>query len=242
MWDSYGLDQYKLGSGDFSEDARGRWYFNVTVEYTKKTVMSTEAIGIDLGCKTAATASNGDFVSSREYRNLEQKLGIAQRANKKSRVRSIHAKIKNRRKDKTHKFTSKLASSSSAVFVGNVSSLGMAKTRQAKSVLDAGWGIIKEQLHYKCNSAGVLFEVVNESYSTQTCSCCQKIPDSSPKGRADLGIREWGCSECGAEHDRDINAAKNILAAGHAVLACGEDALATSMKQEPLGTSDRVPA
>ena len=221
MWDSYGLDQYKLGSGDFSEDARGRWYFNVTVEYTKKTVMSTEAIGIDLGCKTAATASNGDFVSSREYRNLEQKLGIAQRANKKSRVRSIHAKIKNRRKDKTHKFTSKLASSSSAVFVGNVSSLGMAKTRQAKSVLDAGWGIIKEQLHYKCNSAGVLFEVVNESYSTQTCSCCQKIPDSSPKGRADLGIREWGCSECGAEHDRDINAAKNILAAGLRRLEAG---------------------
>ena len=58
------------------------------------------------------------------------------------------------------------------------------------------------------------FEEVNEAYSTQVCSCCGATPDSSPKGRAGLGIRHWICSECGAEHDRDINAAKNILAAG----------------------------
>ena len=58
------------------------------------------------------------------------------------------------------------------------------------------------------------FEEVNEAYSTQVCSCCGAKPDSSPKGRTDLGIRHWICSECGAEHDRDINAAKNILAAG----------------------------
>ena len=221
IWDSYGLAKYKLGSGDFSEDARGRWYFNVTVECESNPTQATSAIGIDLGCKEAASASNGEVVSSREYRKLEQKLGIAQRANKAARVRNIHAKIKNRRKDKIHKFTSKLVSSSSAVLVGNVSSLGLIKTKKAKSVLDAGWGIIKEQLHYKCNRAGVVFEVVNEAYSTQTCSCCQKIPGSSPKGSAGLGIREWVCSECGAEHDRDINAAKNILAAGLRRLEAG---------------------
>jgi transposase len=85
----------------------------------------------------------------------------------------------------------------------------------AKSVLDASWGQIKSTLEYKCANAGVIFEVINEAYSTQTCSCCGIIPDSSPKGRAGLGIRQWVCSECGAEHDRDVNASKNIAAAGH---------------------------
>lgn len=92
----------------------------------------------------------------------------------------------------------------------------------AKSVLDAGWGQLKAMLAYKCEHAGVVFEVINEAYSTQTCSCCGIIPDSSPKGRADLGIREWVCSECGAEHQRDINSARNILALGLQRLAEGK--------------------
>ena len=91
----------------------------------------------------------------------------------------------------------------------------------AKSVLDAGWGMLKTMLEYKCAHAGVVFEVVNESYTTQTCSCCGGIPASSPKGRAGLRIREWTCSVCGTAHDRDVNAAKNILAAGHGRLAVG---------------------
>ena len=74
---------------------------------------------------------------------------------------------------------------------------------------------------YKSHQAGIVFEVVNESYTTQTCSCCGAIPASSPKGRAGLRIREWVCSECGTEHDRDTNAARNILASGHRRLAAG---------------------
>jgi transposase len=81
--------------------------------------------------------------------------------------------------------------------------------------------MLKTMLEYKSHQAGVVFEVVNESYTTQTCSCCGAIPASSPKGRAGLGIREWVCSDCGAAHDRDVNAAKNILAAGHRRLAEG---------------------
>jgi putative transposase len=69
-------------------------------------------------------------------------------------------------------------------------------------------------LEYKCAHADIVFEVVNEAYTTQACSCCGTISASSPKGRAGLGIREWTCSDCGATHDRDINAAKNILAVG----------------------------
>ncbi len=100
------------------------------------------------------------------------------------------------------------------IFVGNVASAVMIKTKMAKSTLDAGWSKLKMMLEYKSRQAGVVFEVVNERYSTQTCSCCWVIPDSSPKGRAGLGIREWKCSNCGAVHDRDVNSARVILALG----------------------------
>lgn len=117
------------------------------------------------------------------------KIGsAAQRANKKARVRSIHAKIRNRRKDTIHKFTTALANNHAAIFVGDVSSSRLAKTKMAKSVLDAGWAMLKTQLEYKAIGRSVVYEVVNESNSTQTCSCCGTIPSSSPKGRAGLRI------------------------------------------------------
>ena len=76
-------------------------------------------------------------------------------------------------------------------------------------------------LQYKCDDAGVLFVEVDEAFSTQTCSTCGALPKSRPKGIAGLGIREWTCTECGAHHDRDVNAARNILAAGHRRLDVG---------------------
>ncbi len=82
----------------------------------------------------------------------------------------------------------------------------------AKSVLDAGWFMLKTQLEYKSIAMQGVFVEVNEKYTSQTCSCCGLISQNSPKGRAGLGIREWTCAECGTPHDRDINAAKNILA------------------------------
>lgn len=221
VWDSFDLSQYKFRSGSFNEDARGRWYFNVVVSVEVEQSTGIRSTGIDLGCKDAATDSNGDGVRGREYRRLEEKLGIAQRAKNKSRAKNIHAKIKNRRQDGLHKYSRKLVNENAAIFVGNVSSSGLAKTRMAKSVLDAGWASLKTMLEYKSDHAGIVFEEINEAYSTQSCSCCGSIPASSPKGRSGLRIREWTCSECGAEHDRDINAAKNILAAGHRRLAVG---------------------
>ncbi len=105
--------------------------------------------------------------------------------------------------------------------MGDVSSQKLVKTKMAKSTLDAGWSMLKTMLEYKSQQAGVVFEVVNESYTTQTCSCCGNIPASSPKGRAGLRIREWTCSDCGAAHNRDTNAARNILAAGLRRLEAG---------------------
>ena len=222
VWDSYGLSQYQFRAGSFSEDSRGRWYFNVCVQVECQPTTGTSAVGLDLGLKDTATPSAGDkLAAGRFYRDLESKLGKAQRARKKARVRAIHAKIKNRRKDAMHKFSTALVNDHAAIFVGDVSSAKLVKTKMAKSVLDAGWAMLKTQLEYKAIARSVVFEVVNESYSTQTCSCCGVIPASSPKGRAGLGIREWTCSECGALHDRDVNAAMNILAAGHRRLAVG---------------------
>ena len=95
----------------------------------------------------------------------------------------------------------------------------LAKTRQAKSVLDAGWSAFRTMLLYKCADAGVWFAEVDEAFSTQTCSVCNNR--TGPQGREGLGIRGWQCGVCGAIHDRDVNAAHNILAAGHRRLAEG---------------------
>lgn len=127
----------------------------------------------------------------------------------------------NRRRDAMHKFSRDLVNQNAAIVVGNVNARAIARTRQGRSSLDAGWGMLKTMLAYKCEHAGVVFEVVDEAYTTQSCSCCGAIAGSSPKGRTGLGIREWQCSECGASHERDVNAARNILAAGHSRLAGG---------------------
>lgn len=222
VWDSYGLSQYAFRSGSFSEDARGRWYFNIVVQVDVAPHESMSAIGIDLGLKTTATCSDGTVLERQQrYRNLEVKLGKAQRAKQKRRVKALHAKIKHQRKDDTHKFTTALVQQHGAIFVGNVNSAGLAKTTMAKSILDAGWFMLKTQLKYKAMARSVVFAEVNEAYSTQTCSCCGSLSANSPKGRAGLGIREWRCADCGTLHDRDVNAARNILAAGHSRLAGG---------------------
>lgn len=211
FWDSYGLSKFELRGGSFSQDSRGRWYLNVVVEVEAKPSAGTASVGIDLGLKECAVASDGQRIEGRFYRKLEPALAVAQRACKKQRVKAIHAKIANQRKDTLQKFSTKLVAENAAVFVGNVSSSKLVKTKMAKSTLDAGWAMFKTMLEYKCTNAGIVFEEVNESYSTQTCSQCGSI--EGPKGLAGLGVREWTC-ECGAVHDRDTNAAKNILAKG----------------------------
>lgn len=232
LWDSYSLGKYEFGQGSFSEDARGRWYFNITVKQQApdRPACSAEAVitgdvpavGIDLGLKDLATMSSGDKIKAKcFYRDLEPVLAIAQRANKTRRARAIHAKIANRRKDQLHKLSRRLVQANAAIFVGNVNASALAKTSMAKSVLDAGWSTFRTMLSYKCADAGAWFEEVDEAYSTQTCSTCGALPDERPKGIAGLGMREWACTECGSHHDRDVNAARNILAAGRRRLAEG---------------------
>ena len=217
LWDSYGLCDYELGAGSISEGSRGRWYMNVCVK-AKKTVpirvpVASGALGIDLGLKSLLADSNGNTVGSPQfYRDLEPALATAQRAHKKHRVHAIHAKIGNRRKDFLHKHSTALVKDHCAIFVGNVNAAALAQTRQAKSVLDAGWSTFRTMLKYKCDDAGVWFKEVDEAYSTQNCSCCGAR--TGPKGLAGLSVRTWACSDCGAAHDRDTNAALNIRQRG----------------------------
>lgn len=213
IWNSYDLIQYKFKSGNFSEDSRGRWYINVAVEYEAKEATSNNAVGIDLGLKDYATCSDGiKLESSQFYRNAEKQIATAQRAKNLKQIKNLHTKVKNRRKDLLHKFSKQIADNNRIVVVGDVSSNKLAKTKMAKSVYDAGWYMLKTLLKYKVIARSGEFIEVNEAYSSRTCSCCGSI--SGPQGLAGLGVREWVCPDCGTMHDRDVNAAINILTLG----------------------------
>ena len=223
LWDSYGLSKYSVRTGSFVEDSRGRWYVCLLVVDSPKQdkPTATKAVGIDLGLKDIATCSDGTIISNPKfYHQYEQKLGIAQRAKNKKRVRALHAKIANCRKDHLHKASTMLVRENALIVVGDLSAKKLVKTKMAKSVLDTGFSALKTMLKYKCENAGVMFEEVNERFTTQTCSSCGAITASSPKDRADLRIRVWEC-ECGSVNQRDLNSAKNILALGHKRLAVG---------------------
>jgi putative transposase len=95
------------------------------------------------------------------------------------------------------------------IIVGDVSSLKLVKTRMAKSVLDSGWGMLKSFLDYKSQQAARSFEVVSERNTSVTCSACGAL--TGPRGVNGLIVRSWICRDCGESHDREVNAARNIL-------------------------------
>jgi len=204
-----------IKTGSFSQDARGRWYVNLQCECgNPRATDNQKAVGIDLGLKTLATLSTGEKIEARRfYRDLEQQLGAAQRAHKKKRTRAIHAKIANRRKDFLHKLSTRLTQQFGYIFVGDVSASKLAKTRMAKSVLDAGWSMLRTMLSYKAIARRVVFKVVNEEWTSRVCAECGSL--SGPQGQKWLGIRQWVCVECGVVHERDVNSAKLIAGLGH---------------------------
>ena len=214
-WDSYNLSLYQINTCDIVQDSRNRWYACLTVKDCPKQLCGTGSLGIDLGLKDGATTSKGGKLTIKQILKYAKELAIAQRADKKKRVQAIHAKIKNTRQDLIHKFTTQLVKDNALIVVGDIKTtqFNNKKGKLAKSVCDAGWFELKQQLTYKCKNVGCRCEIVNEKYTTQTCSCCGDM-SSSPKGRAGLGIREWTCAKCGTWHDRDINAGRNILAVG----------------------------
>lgn len=204
-----------IKAGSFVEDARGRWYVCFQCDVAQDRPTGTGEIGIDLGLKTLATCSDGTVVPAlRHYRQYEAALAVAQRARNKQRIRAIHAKIANARRHHLHEWSTKLTRDNRLIVVGNVSPSKLAKTKMAKSIFDASWAMLRNQLRYKASRHGARYVEADERWTSRTCSCCGAIPDSSPKGLSALGIRRWTCSGCGQSHDRDVNAAKNILRVG----------------------------
>ena len=163
------------------------------------------------------------------FRKSEAVLATAQRAKKTKRAKAIHAKIRNRRKDFLHKESARLTKEYGLIVIGDVSPSKLAKTRMAKSVLDAGWADFKRMLSYKSIRNGGSTLEVSEAYSSQTCSDCGVI--GGPKGIAGLGIREWTC-DCGTVHDRDVNAARNILRLGLETLVAGAAQMRSSQMMQ----------
>jgi len=178
-----------------------------------ETVAPKEAVGLDLGLRETVATSGGDKLEAGHfYRSVEQKIANAQRRGHKRQAKRLHRTVARRRKDALHRFSRTIVNTYQTIYIGDVSSLKLAKTRMAKSVLDAGWGMLKTQLHYKGQQAGRSVLIVSERNTTRTCSSCKAF--TGPSGLDMLVVRTWVCSVCGGTHDRDVNAARNILSAG----------------------------
>ena len=246
----------------------GSWYMSIQVEVAQEASLHSKSniLGIDLGIsKFVATSDGSSKGSINPYRIMETKLQKHQRIlSKKKRYSSnwkkqqrklqkCHAKIANIRKDFQHKLSTILSKNHATIVVedlkiknistsakGTLENPGAgvaAKSGLNKSILDQGWGEFIRQLQYKLSWLGGKLLEVPAQYTSQKCCACKHVNQDNRKSQS-----KFLCVRCGYEENADINAAKNILAAGHAVLVCGEEALASSQKQKPLDMGNLIPA
>jgi putative transposase len=240
-------------------------------------------VGADLGVKDFAALSDGSKIASprhleRKARNLARyqrrlcraRKGSANRAKAKAKVARAHRKVRNARQDFLHKTSTRLVRQHDVIAIEDLSVAGMtrrprpkpdgrggharngaaAKAGLNKAILDAGMGEFRRQLEYKAERHGRTLVVIDRWYpSSKTCAACGHLLKE-----LSLSTRHWSCPSCGARHDRDTNAAKNILAAGQAVArsnpgdACGADVrhegtppVRPAMKQEPRPATAGIP-
>jgi len=205
------LQGVKWQGGCFAQDAVGDWWLCLPVKVeAEPSIAPREAVGIDLGLKDIAVTSEGQrLAAGRWTQGYADKISSAQRRGHQRQAKRIHRKAARCRADALHKFSRKMVDRYQNIIVGDVSSLKLARTRMAKCVLDSGWGMLKSFLDYKSQQAARTFEVVSERNTSVTCSTCGAL--SGPRGVNGLIVRSWVCSDCGESHDRDQNAARNIL-------------------------------
>ena len=212
--------------------ADGRWYVSLLVDVEIEPLKPTsKALGIDLGLTSLIATSDGDKIANpKSFNRLHQKLARAQKSLSRKvkgsnnrhkarlKVARIQAKIANSRQDFLHKLTTQLVGENQTIAVEDLAVKNMQKNHKlAKHISDASWGELVRQLEYKCAWYGRQLVKIDRWFpSSKRCNGCGFVMEKLP-----LDIREWDCPDCGASHDRDINAAINILAAGHAVSACG---------------------
>lgn len=202
-----------IRSGSFSQDATGRWYLNLVCAVPADRPCGSGEVGIDLGLKDLATLSTGEKIENpRHVSKAAAKLARAQRAGRKTQARKLHRKVAAQRRHFLHTTSARIARENALVVVGDVNSAALARTKMAKSVLDAGWSAFRLMLRYKAMMHGARFVETSERYSTQSCSSCGAR--GGPRGTEGLRVRSWVCDGCGSLHDRDQNAALNILRSG----------------------------
>jgi putative transposase len=215
------------------KDAAGRYFASFVVETAGEPLPETpDEVGIDLGLTHFAVLSEGRKVDNPRFlRRAAKKLRKTQRAlsrkekgsvNRKKAVVKFaraHARVADARRDFAHKLSTRIIRDNQAVYVENLSVSGLGRTSLAKSVHDAGWSQFVTMLEYKAARYGRGFAKVSRFFpSSRLCSACGAVADKMP-----LNVRSWTCP-CGTVHDRDVNAAINILAAGRAERpnACGD--------------------
>jgi putative transposase len=221
-------------------EAAGRYFASFVVDTgdTAPLPPVDAEVGIDLGLTSFVVCSDGTVIDNPRYlRKAERRLRRAQqslsrkekgsknRAKARVKVARAHARVADARRDFAHKLSSTLIRENQAVYVEDLAVKGLARTSLAKSVHDAGWGMFLALLEEKAARYGRTFARVDRWFpSSQLCSACG-IQD----GPKPLSVRLWTCPECGTVHDRDVNAARNILlegrktVAGRAAAACGGD-------------------
>ena len=215
-------------------DAAGRYFASFVVEARDAPLLQEGfEIGIDLGLTHFAVLSDGRKVANPRFlRRAERKLRKAQKALSRTEqgsrnrdkarieVARVHARVAGTRRDWLHKESTRIIRESQAVYVEDLCVAGLGRTRLAKSVHDAGWSAFTRMLEYKARRHGRTFGKVGRFEPTsQVCSACGVNDGPKP-----LSVRTWTCAACGTIHDRDVNAARNIVTAGRAgtLNACGD--------------------
>jgi len=237
-----------------SMDAAQRWHISILCDDPTIVPLgqTSSVVGVDVGITHLATLSTGEKIANPRHDNREMarkrmlskryartKKGSKNREKAQLKLARLHARIADRRRDHLHKLSTRLVHENQVIVVEDLNISGMVRNRSlARHISDVSWGELIRQLEYKCSWYGRKFVRVDRWFpSSKTCSSCGYIVD-----RLDLSTRHWQCKSCGSHHDRDHNAAKNILAAGLAVTACGSDvsqsvfldALRSGVKQEDL--------
>ena len=226
----------------------GHWYISVQTEREVSDVIhpSTSAIGVDMGIAQFATLSDGHvFAAVNSFKQKQKQLARYQRAfsrkvkfsqnwkKQKSKIGKLHQTIANIRKDYLHKTTTIISQNHAMIVIedlqvknmsksasGNLNKPGRhvkAKSGLNRSILDQGWFEFRRQIEYKQVWRGGDVLAVPPQYTSQRCSCCGTVSKENRQSQA-----KFACIACGYQANADVNAAMNILAAGHAVLACGE--------------------
>lgn len=207
-----------------SRDAAGRWFASMLVEEKISPLPPVEAsVGVDAGVSALVTLSTGEKIVNPRHeradrgklakaqRDLARKAkGSANRAKARLRVAKVYARIADRRRDFLHKLSTRLVRENQAIAVEDLTVRNMVKNRKlARAISDASWRELRSMLEYKAAWYGRELVAVDRWFpSSKLCSACGTLQERMP-----LSVREWTCA-CGAVHDRDVNAAKNVLAAG----------------------------